>query len=41
MKKFSEQEQEALLDVLRRHEQELKAYRGRPTHKVRDSLVHQ
>jgi hypothetical protein len=28
MKRFSEQEQEALLDVLRRHEQELKAYRG-------------
>ena len=28
MKQYSEQDQEALLDVLRRHEQELKAFRG-------------
>jgi hypothetical protein len=28
MRKFSEQEQEALLDVLRRHEDELRGYRG-------------
>jgi hypothetical protein len=28
MRKVSEQEQEALLDILRRHEQELRAYRG-------------
>lgn len=28
MKEFSEQEQETLLDVLRRHEQEFKAYQG-------------